>query len=283
MRARAWRLAGVFALGVAVVEACGGELPKPDSRPVSPGLGPDASAPPRVTAVGRSVGGATTGEGGAAVDLDQVDVRFLHGTTRVMAPACSLVFIAAAKGKVTLAKDVLQTGDVLIVKYPDPMYVDVEDLALQVIQPFLCQLDDKPGPEVSFRRVSQAPELTWANGEMHAHLDVEADVSPSLYLGRLSGTAGVAEHVHATSIEILAAVEASGTFTLAGAARRLGPREIVKVPANTPHSWKPDPSSKLVALQLYLPPGPEQRFRALDAAGKDAGRDGATPVPARPR
>lgn len=61
---------------------------------------------------------------------------------------------------------------------------------------------------------------------MHAHLDVEADVSgtPSLYLGRLSGTAGVAEHVHATWMRILAAVEASGTFTLAGAARRLGPR-----------------------------------------------------------
>jgi hypothetical protein len=31
------------------------------------------------------------------------------------------------------------------------------------------------------------------------------------------------------------------------------------------HSWTPDPKSELVAIQLYAPPGPEQRFRALAA------------------
>ena len=30
---------------------------------------------------------------------------------------------------------------------------------------------------------------------------------------------------------------------------------------DTPHSWTPDPGSKLVAVQMYWPPGPEQRFK----------------------
>lgn len=266
---KACRFACVLALGAAIVEACGGDLPKAGVSAVPPGLPPDASAPPRVI------------EGDAATDPMRVDARFVQGQTRISAPACSRVFIAIARGKATSAKDVLEAGDVMIVKYPDETFVNVDGLALQVIQPFPCQIFDKPGPEVAFRRANQAPELTWANGEMHAHLDLGSDrkqdgeISPDLYLGRLSGTAGVAEHRHPTSIEILAAIEASGTFTLAGVPKHLGPREIVTVPKDTPHSWRPDPGSKLVAIQMYLPPGPEQRFVTLDAddkAAKDAGK-----------
>jgi len=156
------------------------------------------------------------------------------------------------------------------VKFPDLITIRVDGLALRVIQPFPCHVFDKPGAELSFRRAKQTPELTWANGAMHAHLDVGQDVSPDLYLGRLAGTAGVGEHQHDTSIEILAAIEASGTFTQAGFEKHIGPRTIVTVPKKTPHAWKPDPGSKLVAIQMYLPPGPEQRFVALNADYQDA-------------
>ena len=43
------------------------------------------------------------------------------------------------------------------------------------------------------------------------------------------------------------------------------------VPPATKHAWKPDEGSTLVAIQLYTPPGPEQRFKALAAAAADAG------------
>ena len=56
--------------------------------------------------------------------------------------------------------------------------------------------------------------------------------SPELYLGHLEGTAPVAEHSH--------------------------------------HAWRPKAGSKLVAVQMYSPPGPEQRFVALAAADEDA-------------
>jgi mannose-6-phosphate isomerase-like protein (cupin superfamily) len=103
---------------------------------------------------------------------------------------------------------------------------------------------------------------------MHARLQA---YGPSFYLGRLEGTAPVAEHVHKGTWEILAAIHASGTFVLDGKEARLGPRQVVVVPPDAKHAWRPDPGSNLVAVQLYWPPGPEQRFVALGAADTDAG------------
>jgi mannose-6-phosphate isomerase-like protein (cupin superfamily) len=253
---KACRYASVFALGAAIVEACGGDLPK-------------AEAPP------------TIAPQDASVEAPVFDAQFIRGQTRISAPACSRVYIVVAQGKATTAKEQLDSGDLMIVKYPDPMYVNVDGLALRVIESFPCQLRDKPGPEVALRRAGQAPELTWGKGTMHAHLDVGSSkddeaVSPRLYVGRLSGTGAVAEHRHQDSVEIIAAVEASGTFTIAGSPHRLGAGEIVTVPKDTLHSWTPDPGSNLVAIQMYLPHGPELRFVALDAAEKDAGLDGST-------
>lgn len=258
---KACRFACVLALGAALalgtaLQACT-DLPKADTRPVT-GLPPEAGAPPEVVGI-------------HAADPDLVDAQFVQGQTRISAPPCSYVYIAVAEGKVTTPKDVLERGDVMIVKFPDAMYVNVDGLALRVTQPFACQMLSKPGAELSVRKAAVGRELSWANGQMHAHLDVGKDVSPDLYLGRLEGTAGVPEHRHPTSVEILAAVEASGTFTMNGAEKRIGPRTIVTVPKDTPHSWRPDTGSKLVAIQLYVPPGPEQRFLQLDADDKDAG------------
>jgi quercetin dioxygenase-like cupin family protein len=123
-------------------------------------------------------------------------------------------------------------------------------------------------------RGRDVPELRWAAGAMRAQLLVPAKDSPEVYLGRLEGTAPVAEHDHPTSAETLIAVEAAGVVTVDGKDVRVGPRQIVRIPAGTKHAWKPDPGSKLVAFQLYDPPGPEQRFIALAAA-----TDGGTPPP----
>ncbi|MBX3228185.1 MAG: cupin domain-containing protein [Labilithrix sp.] len=248
------RVASIVAIGAVgaagIVEACGGDRP---------------AAPPVVAAP------AAADKDKDKKEEDALEVAFFEGRTKLGGPPCSRLFIVAAKGTVTLADDVLKTGDVMIIQYPDDLYADADGLALRVVQPFACSLRDKPGPVVSLRRAHLARELTWAGGRMHAHLDVGADVSPDLYLGRLEGTAAVGEHRHETSAEILVAIEAAGTFTIDGKASRLGPRQIVTVPKDTPHAWTPDPGTNLVAVQLYAPPGPERRFLMLDAAERDAG------------
>ncbi len=100
---------------------------------------------------------------------------------------------------------------------------------------------------------------------MTARLDVSGGVASGLYLGRLAGSAPVKEHDHPNSWEILCAVEASGTFSLDGVQARLGKRQVVVIPPGKRHAWQPDEGTSLVGIQIYAPPGPEQRFKALAA------------------
>jgi quercetin dioxygenase-like cupin family protein len=159
--------------------------------------------------------------------------------------------IAAERGEMVIVGGRAQPGD------DYKLRVDAPALFVHIGNSPSCQ--GLPTGKVT---ASAAPELTWAKGQMHAHLDVE---SPRVYVGRLEGTAPVAEHTHATSWEILCAFEAAGTFVLDGKDQRLGAHQLVFVPPNAKHAWRPDPGSKLVAIQLYDPPGPEQRFKKLAA------------------
>jgi mannose-6-phosphate isomerase-like protein (cupin superfamily) len=165
---------------------------------------------------------------------------------------------------VTVAGDALGVGDVEAFVAAQPTKVDVQGAGLAVVATTTVPCETPAGKRIV--RATQAPELTFMGGAMHAHLDLDdRALAPSAYLGRLSGTAPVAEHSHQGSWETLCAVEAAGTFTLAGRDQRLGPRTCVSVPPDVKHSWKPDPGSSLVAIQMYAPPGPEQRFKKLAA------------------
>ncbi len=199
-------------------------------------------------------------------------VFFVDVPGKVDAEPCMHVLVAVAKGSAKTMGETLAAGDVLSITYPDPL--DLAGAGLVVVATERhpeCKLLDKPAPIKKVIRAKEAPELKFAGGAMIAHLDVGPKVSPTLYLGRLEGTSAVPEHTHPTSWEIVAAIEANGTFVLDGTEGKLGPKQVVMVPPGAKHAWKPDPGSKLVAFQLYSPPGPEQRFAALAAAEKDAG------------
>lgn len=199
----------------------------------------------------------------------------LHETPfRLEDGVCERAIVAVAKGSFSVAGETLAAGDVLVVADPEGSEVKGSGLAVEArVRIPTCVAKARPAPERTVIRANVAPKLEWAGGKMSARLDVSTKASPEIYLGRLEGTGAVAEHVHAGSWEVLAAIDAAGTFTLDGKDQRLGPRQVVFVPPNTKHAWKPDPGSKLVAIQMYSPPGPEQRFVALAAAEKDALKD----------
>jgi hypothetical protein len=185
--------------------------------------------------------------------------------------ACDELLVAVAKGKATADSEKLQAGEVYVVFGAGEVKLQGSGLAVvAMVQRESCDENSQRSRRTVVKG-GAAPDLAFAGGKMHAHLDVEREVSPDVYLGRLSGSAPVAEHTHPDSTEIICAIEAAGTFTLDGKDQRLGPRHIVSVPPATKHAWKPDPGSTLVAIQLYSPPGPEQRFKALAAAAADAG------------
>lgn len=239
--------------------------------------GPKASpeAPPKAFAVE-----ADAAAPGAEPKADGVEARFVTGGDRIDPGPCTRVIVAVVRGafevKIAELPDTrVAPGNFLVTSYAEHVYLGGSGLALVVTSPI-------PGgpscgrtttlPELQVVRGPSTPPLTWnppGGGVMTAHLDVTG--FPEVSVGRLEGTAGVGEHVHESSWEILAAVAASGTFTLDGQPQRLAPGEIVRVPPGTKHSWTPDRGSNLVAIQIYTPPGPEQRFKALAAPPSDAG------------
>lgn len=191
-----------------------------------------------------------------------VEARFVEATSPVSVPvpACHQLLVAAATGTVSAGGQTLSEGDVLATTSGP---VELGGGGLAVVATTAVTPCDLPKRLVL---ATAGEELTFAGGQMHAHLDLDdRAVAPTVYLGRLAGTASVAEHEHDKSWEILCAIEAAGTFTLAGQAQRLLPRTCVFVPPGTKHAWQPDPGSALRAVQLYWPPGPEQRFKKLAA------------------
>jgi quercetin dioxygenase-like cupin family protein len=207
------------------------------------------------------------------------DVRFLAVPPALAGQASGEVIVSHGREEQRLAP-----GDVLVVQGPGRIRASGTALALFAgLSPERCDEAIAAGHRGwSIVRAATAPELTWkgpAGGTMHAHLDVQDFKSPSVYFGRLSGDAPVAEHAHDGSREVLCAVQASGTFTLAGEAHRLGPHECLQVPPSVRHAYSPDPGTGIVAFQMYVPPGPEQRFKKL-AASALAGQAPPPAVPA---
>ena len=199
----------------------------------------------------------------AASAAPPVEARFVEATATpasIAVAACHQVLVAAVKGSVTAGGQTLAPGDVMTTT-SGPVEVRGDGLAVvadAAVTP--CHVPPR------LVLASSAPDVAFLGGAMHARFDLDdRAAAPTVYLGRLSGTAAVAEHVHDKSWEIFCAVEAAGTFTLAGQPQRLGARMCVSVPPGTRHAWQPDPGSTLSAVQLYAPPGPEQRFKKMAA------------------
>lgn len=126
----------------------------------------------------------------------------------------------------------------------------------------------RPSP-VATVDLAAAPDLAWGKGAMHARLGFEGGRA-SLGLLLASKDAPVPPHAHDAEWEILAALTADGTAKRAAAPGETDMTEIpvtdgtvVAMPKGVLHAWVPGGTKPLFAVQMYLPPGPEQRFKKL--------------------
>lgn len=139
-------------------------------------------------------------------------------------------------------------------------------------------------PALEVQHLRDQSDLVWGRGTFRARLAFEgADRAASFGLLRGAPSAPVALHKHEGSWEILIALRAEGNFRLdtnsgQGPARALQDGQSVAVPPDTTHAWEPSGTRPLIGVQLYVPPGPEQRFHKL-AEGEAAK---SSPPPADP-
>ncbi len=124
-----------------------------------------------------------------------------------------------------------------------------------------------------------------AGGELRVSilLDEEGQRSRHASLTRLeaTATAGVPEHQHEESAEVIFIEAGEGRMRVGDQNVAVRPGTFVYIPPRTPHAFQPTGNSELRAMQVYAPAGPEQRFRvapeasSTEEATPEAGSAGA--------
>jgi quercetin dioxygenase-like cupin family protein len=94
--------------------------------------------------------------------------------------------------------------------------------------------------------------------------------SPALALDVIEFAPGfeAPRHQHPGSEEVLYFTAGGGTLMVGSESYPFAAEDAVHVPADQPHGAKFGREDKTIAIQIYTPAGPEQRFRAPQPAGK---------------
>lgn len=103
--------------------------------------------------------------------------------------------------------------------------------------------------------LGEAPRYALAGDAGVVTLLVQADIATSRL--ELNAGARVPEHTHDSS-ETLVVLEGSGTVTLDGAKYAVTSGDTIHIPKVTRHAA--EATTRFVAVQIYAPAGPEQRF-----------------------
>lgn len=133
----------------------------------------------------------------------------------------------------------------------------------------------RPAPIAAFH-FAERRDLAWAGGALHARLGLTPDdAAPvSLNLLRFSPRASVAPHQHTDEWECIAILEGAGDLARRYCpadpeiVTRLAAGDSVCIPPGLTHAFRGTGPAPFTAVQLYSPPGPEQRFEKLAAQAR---------------
>ncbi|HYO58296.1 cupin domain-containing protein [Archangium sp.] len=112
---------------------------------------------------------------------------------------------------------------------------------------------------------AEAPTFRISQGKGTAILLVNEETgarAASMGVLELQAGAGVPEHIHEHSVEMLYVEEGGAEMTVEGQTMPVKQGDAVYIPAGTRHSARiPEGSPRFRAVQVYVGPGPEARFR----------------------
>ena len=123
----------------------------------------------------------------------------------------------------------------------------------------------------SFDKATVYPQ---AGGKIKVHMLFEPantdSEAVSLSVVEFEPGAEIPRHVHDGSAEILYILSGSGSLTIGSEKLAFGAEQAIHLPEGQPHAAKFSASEKTIALQLYGPAGPEQRFKSGAGGAKTA-------------
>lgn len=131
----------------------------------------------------------------------------------------------------------------------------------------------KRATPVSAFELSQKADLAWGGGAYHARLAYEqggeGNPPASLSWLAMSKNATVPEHTHDKEWEFLVLVDGDGELLRkTGGNTAIAGSTFTSIAPGVAHSFKPAGTKPTYAIQMYWPPGPEQRFKKMAAESK---------------
>jgi quercetin dioxygenase-like cupin family protein len=201
------------------------------------------------------------------------------GVAPEVLPEGSAVFIPA--GMPHVIENMVRTSPVEILQIfaplgPERVYRDPTDekgrAAFEVIR------DQKKatvpeGARLVVESFEKAKVYPSAAGKIKVHLlfepaNTDSPLAAASIVEFASGVE-VARHTHAGSAEILYILSGSGELQIGSEKLAFGPDQAIHIPENQPHAVRFTGPEKTIALQIYAPAGPEQRFKSgASAASK---------------
>jgi len=158
---------------------------------------------------------------------------------------------------------------------PERVYRDPTDekgrAAFEVIRD-PKQASKPQGGRFAVESVDKATVYPQSGGKIRVHLLFEPASSDStnaaLSVVEFESGVEIPRHTHADSAEILYILSGAGEVQVGGEKIPFGPEQAIHIPDGQPHSAKFTGGEKTVALQLYAPAGPEQRYKAGPESNK---------------
>jgi quercetin dioxygenase-like cupin family protein len=135
-----------------------------------------------------------------------------------------------------------------------------------------ARLKAPPGPKPVLATVEKATVNKFSGGKGVAKilLDEKTTGSSAMALAVLQfeGAVELPRHAHTGASELLYVLQGGGKVTVGDETHSFGPNTAVYIPADQPHGARMT-GGQTIAVQIYAPAGPEQRFRgALPPAAK---------------
>ena len=168
---------------------------------------------------------------------------------------------------------------------------------------FAVRWRKRPGTGVLVtKKLPDIEPWSWAGGAAHARIAFGEATAKTGSLGVLTMAPGlgVPEHDHPTSWEHLAVLDGSGKMSLGDQKLDVKPGDAISIPKAVKHAVTRSDGGKVLAVQVYTPAGPEQRYKAFwkdpkmggtnapkepapaPAAKPDAAKEAPKPAPAPP-
>jgi mannose-6-phosphate isomerase-like protein (cupin superfamily) len=162
-----------------------------------------------------------------------------------------------------------ESAELLLVFVPDGVTVAQCDDMANAGGPVDPLPPDPAHPPLQVVHLAETPAHTIANGhgEVRMLLDPQTPAGSTLaYLGELHGDSSFAvpEHVHAGAAELLLLVAGRGQLKIGTEVLPVSAGMAIYIPPDTPHSFQGE--REMEAVQVYAPPGAEDRFRSAPLA-----------------